>query len=104
MNKGELIESVHHHLRKREVTKALAADAVNAVLQAIHHSLSHGGHVQIIGFGSFIISPRAARTGRNPQTGKELKIAASNGVRFRAGASLKRAVNGKAANKAAKKK
>jgi len=66
MNKGELIESVHHHLREREVSKALAADAVNAVLHAIHHSLSHGGHVSIAGFGSFILSPRAARAGRNP--------------------------------------
>ena len=50
MNKGELIESVHHHLREREVSKALAADAVNAVLHAIHHSLPHDGHVSIAGF------------------------------------------------------
>lgn len=103
MNKGELIESVHHHLQKRQASKALAAEAVEGVLAAIHHSLSHGGHVNLVGFGSFTISKRAARNGRNPQTGEELKIGASNTVRFKPGAALKGAVNGKAASKTGRK-
>ena len=99
MNKGELIESVHHHLKNRAVSKALAAEAVEGVLAAIHHSLSHGGDVAISGFGHFAVSKRAACNGRNPQTGKEIKISASNTVWFKPGAALKHAVNGKAATK-----
>ena len=104
MNKGELIESVHHHLRNRNVSKALAAEAVEGVLAAIHHSLSHGGTVSLVGFGSFSVSKRSARSGRNPRTGQEIKIPAQNTVRFRPGAQLKHSVNGKAAAKASTKK
>ena len=104
MNKSELITHVQHHLKKRDVSKAFASEAVDAVLATLHHSLAHGGTVQLIGFGTFSVTRRAARTGRNPQTGKGMKIEASNNVRFKTGTALKHAVNGKAATKKAKQK
>jgi DNA-binding protein HU-beta len=98
MNKSELIEIV---AKETELSKAAAGNALDAVTAAIVKAVSKGDTVTLIGFGTFKSSKRAARTGRNPQTGKELKIAATTVPRFTAGAGFKAAVAGK---KAAKKK
>ncbi len=98
MNKAELIEIV---AKEADLSKAAAASALDAVTAAIVKAVSKGDTVTLIGFGTFKSSKRAARTGRNPQTGKELKIAATTVPRFTAGAGFKTAVAGK---KAAKKK
>ena len=89
MNKSELIEIT---AKEADISKAAAEKALSAVM---------GDAVTLVGFGSFKSSKRAARVGRNPQTGKELKIAATTVPRFTAGATFKAAVAGK---KAAKKK
>ena len=102
MNKAELIEIV---AKEADLSKAAAASALDAVTAAIVKAVSKGDTVTLIGFGTFKSSKRAARTGRNPQTGKELKIAATTVPRFTAGAGFKTAVAGKMpAKKAAKKK
>jgi DNA-binding protein HU-beta len=98
MNKSELIEAV---AKEADISKAAAEKVLSAVTGAIVKAVSKGDTVSLIGFGSFKSSKRAARTGRNPQTGKELKIAATTVPRFSAGATFKAAVSGK---KAAKKK
>lgn len=98
MNKSELIEIV---AKETELSKAAAEKVLAAVIGAVTKAVSKGDSVTLIGFGSFKSSKRAARTGRNPQTGKELKIAATTVPRFTAGATFKAAVAGK---KAAKKK
>lgn len=98
MNKAEFIAAVAD---KSELSKAAAAGAVDAVIEVITKALKKGDTVTLVGFGTFKSSKRAARTGRNPQTGAEIKIAASTVPRFTAGAGFKTAVAGK---KAAKKK
>ncbi|OIQ92196.1 DNA-binding protein HU-alpha [mine drainage metagenome] len=98
MNKSELIEII---AKETELSKAAAEKVLAAVIGAVTKAVSKGDSVTLIGFGSFKSSKRAARTGRNPQTGKELKIAATTIPRFTAGATFKAAVAGK---KAAKKK
>lgn len=98
MNKSELIEIV---AKETELSKAAAEKVLAAVIGAVTKAVSKGDSVTLIGFGSFKSAKRAARTGRNPQTGKELKIAATTVPRFTAGATFKAAVAGK---KAAKKK
>ncbi len=98
MNKTELIEIV---AKEADLSKAAAGSALDAVIAAIVKTVSKGDTVTLIGFGTFKSSKRAARTGRNPQTGKELKIAATTVPRFTAGAGFKAAVAGK---KAVKKK
>ena len=98
MNKSDLIETIAN---EAEITKTAAAAFVDATLNAIVKAVAKGDAVTLIGFGSFKPSKRAARIGRNPQTGKELKIAATTVPRFTAGAGFKTAVAGK---KAAKKK
>ena len=98
MNKTELVEIV---AKEADLSKAAAASALDAVTAAIVKAVSKGDTVTLIGFGTFKPSKRAARTGRNPQTGKELKIAATTVPRFTAGAGFKAAVAGK---KVAKKK
>lgn len=92
MNKGEFVEALADRL---DVSRAQADRAVSAVLDIITEELAKGGKVAFTGFGSFEVSKRAARTGRNPQTGASIKIAASNVPKFAAGASLKTAVNSK---------
>ncbi|MDB4673624.1 HU family DNA-binding protein [Verrucomicrobiales bacterium] len=88
MNKAELIEAIQKNLggetSKREATEALAA-----VLEAISKGVKKDKLVQIIGFGTFKVSKRAARTGRNPKTGESMKIKASKSVRFSPSANLK---------------
>ena len=74
-------------------TKAAAAKSVQAVVSSIQDALADGGKVSITGFGIFEVSHRPAREGRNPQTGKTIKIAASNTVKFKVGKGLREAVN-----------
>ncbi len=88
MNKGELIKEVE----KVTSTKKEATAAVDAVFAAISKALKKGGTVAIAGFGTFKVAKRAARTGRNPQTGKEIKIKARKVPKFTAGKALKDAV------------
>ncbi len=90
MNKQELIEQV---AKGADISKAAAGKAVNAFTASVTKALKKGNSVTLIGFGTFVVSKRAARTGRNPQTGKEIKIAARNAPRFRAGKALKDALN-----------
>ena len=90
MNKGELIDAV---AAATDDTKAGAGRAVDAVIEFITGALKKGDTVTLIGFGTFKTAKRAARTGRNPQTGAELKIPARTVPSFKAGAALKSAVN-----------
>ena len=75
-------------------TKAQAAKSVHAVLQAVQGSLAKGDKVSIAGFGVFEVASRPEREGRNPQTGKTIKIAASKNVKFKPGKGMRDAVNG----------
>ena len=90
MNKSELIDAI---ASGANLSKADAARALNATTGAITSALAAGGGVQLTGFGSFLVRHRAARTGRNPQTGATIQIAASNVAAFKAGKALKAAVN-----------
>ncbi len=89
MNKQELIESVAADKKAEIASKAAAERAVNAVLEALTKGLKQDGEVQLIGFGTFKVKTRAARTGRNPGTGEPIKIKAAKTVTFKCGASLK---------------
>lgn len=88
MNKAELIESIQSALGN-EATKRSAEEALEAVLSSIASGVKSTGKVQIIGFGTFEVKHRAARTGRNPKTGESMQIAASKSVGFKPSASLK---------------
>lgn len=90
MNKSELIDAV---AQSADMTKAAAARALDAVTQAITDSLEKGDQVTLVGFGTFSVKKRAARTGRNPRTGEDIKIKASKVPSFKAGKALKDAVN-----------
>lgn len=90
MNKAELIESV---ASSANLSKADATRAVDAVIDNIASSLKKGQQVSIVGFGTFSVKHRAARSGRNPRTGESINIAASNVPGFKAGKALKDAVN-----------
>lgn len=90
MNKAELIEAV---AKDAKISKADAGKAVNVMTAAITKALKKGDSVTLIGFGTFKVTKRAARTGRNPQTGKEIKIAARKAPGFKAGKTLKEALN-----------
>jgi len=98
MNKSELIDVA---AAEADISKAAAGRALDAILDAVVKAVATGDSVTLVGFGAFKSAKRAARTGRNPQTGKEIKIAATTVPRFTAGAGFKAAVAGK---KAAKKK
>ena len=89
MNKAELIEAI---AAAADISKADAKKALDAFVSATSGALKAGGRVSLVGFGSFSVSKRDARTGRNPQTGKEIQIAAKNVVRFKAGSELSDAV------------
>ncbi len=89
MNKTELVNSV---AEAAELSKKDASKAVDAVFEAIQSALAGGEKVQLIGFGNFEVRERAARKGRNPQTGKEIDIAASKVPAFKPGKALKDAV------------
>ena len=89
MNKQELIDAILANKEAGIESKAAAARALDAVLDGIAAGLKKDGNVQLIGFGTFAVKSRAARTGRNPQTGATIKIKASKTVGFKAGAALK---------------
>ncbi|MED3635162.1 HU family DNA-binding protein [Bacillus thuringiensis] len=89
MNKTELTKVV---AEKSELTQKDAAAATQAVLDAITNALANQEKVQILGFGTFEVRERSARTGRNPKTGEEMQIAASKAPAFKAGKELKEAV------------
>ncbi|WP_167606492.1 HU family DNA-binding protein [Maribellus sediminis] len=90
MNKAQLIEAMAD---KAGLSKADAKKALDAFVDATTDALKGGDRVALIGFGSFAISERGARTGRNPQTGKEIQIPAKKVVKFKAGAELADAVS-----------
>ena len=90
MNKSQLIDAV---AKSAELTKTQATQSVDAVLDAIRLGLEEDGDVALSGFGTFGVSERGARTGRNPRTGGTITIAASRAVKFKAGKALKDAVN-----------
>ena len=90
MNKAELIDSIS---ASAKITKADAGRALDATIESIHKALKKGDRIGLVGFGSFSVARRAARTGRNPQTGKEIKIAAKKVVKFKAGSDLAGSVN-----------
>ena len=90
MNKSDLIDAI---AADSGITKASAKLALESLLGNIGGTLKNGGKVSLVGFGSWSVSNRAARDGRNPQTGATIKIAAKNVVKFKAGAELDGAVN-----------
>ncbi len=90
MNKADLVEAV---AKAADISKAAAERAVNGALGAITTSLRKGQNVTLVGFGTFSVGRRAARTGRNPRTGDTIRIRASKVPKFRAGKELKSAVN-----------
>ncbi|MEL7221313.1 MAG: HU family DNA-binding protein [Bacteroidota bacterium] len=90
MNKGDLISKIAD---TAGITKGQAEDALNAVLDGITDSLKSDESVTLIGFGTFSVSHRAARAGRNPQTGETIQIAAKNLAKFKAGKKLTEALN-----------
>lgn len=89
MNKTELIKAVSE---KAELTQKDAAKVLDAVLETITETLANNDKVQIIGFGTFEVRERAARKGRNPQTGEEIEIPATKAPAFKPGKELKEAV------------
>jgi DNA-binding protein HU-beta len=94
MTKAEIVEKVAAEIK---VSKAAAAKALAVITDSITQTIRAGGKAILIGFGTFSVAQRKARKGRNPQTGKEIKIAAKKVPRFSAGAALKAAASGKAA-------
>lgn len=90
MNKTELVDAV---AEKADLSKASAARAVDAALEAISGSLAQGDQVALIGFGTFLVRDRAARSGRNPRTGDPIEIPAAKIPAFKPGKALKDAVN-----------
>ena len=90
MNKAELIEAIANGAK---LTKADAGRALDATIEAVSKGLKKGDRISLVGFGSFSVAKRAARLGRNPQTGKEIKIAAKKVVKFKAGAELEGGMN-----------
>ena len=89
MNKVELVAAI---AEKSELTKVDAEKALKAFIDTVTEELKNGGKVQLVGFGTFEVSERAERQGRNPQTGEEMTIAASKSPKFKAGKALKDAV------------
>jgi DNA-binding protein HU-beta len=92
MNKTEFIEAV---AKESGLTNADARRAVEGVISTVEKTLKKGDEIALTGFGKFSVTKRAARTGRNPQTGEAVKIKASKAPKFTAGAGLKTVVNGK---------
>ena len=90
MNKNDLVGVV---AEKANVTKAQAGEAVDAVFDAITNALKGGDDVRLVGFGTFSVSKRKASTGRNPATGAEISIPASNQAKFKPGKGLKDSIN-----------
>lgn len=91
MNKAELIDIV---AQEADLSKASAGRALDAAMAAITHAMKQGDSVSLVGFGTFAVSKRAARTGRNPKTGDVIKIKAAKVPKFRPGKGMKDEVNG----------
>ena len=89
MTKAELIEKV---AKEAKITKAAANKSIDAIIDGVTKALKKGERVSLVGFGTFSVSKRKARTGRNPQTGKPIKIAARKVAKFKAGSALRKAV------------
>ena len=90
MNKSDLIDAM---AADAGITKAAAKKALESFFDNVEKSLKKGNRVSLVGFGSWSVSNRAAREGRNPQTGKTIKIAAKKVVKFKAGSDLQNSVN-----------
>jgi DNA-binding protein HU-beta len=90
LNKLDIIESV---AKSADISKAAAARVLDGAISAITGALKKGGMVTLVGFGTFYVGKRAARSGRNPRTGAAIKIKAAKVPKFRAGKALKDAVN-----------
>ena len=90
MNKAEMIEQI---AQAAEISKSASERAIDAMVVAIKSNLKKGNMVTLVGFGTFYVGKRAARLGRNPRTGAEIKIKAARVPKFRAGKALKDAVN-----------
>jgi DNA-binding protein HU-beta len=90
MNKTELID---HIAQQADLSKAAAGRALDAVIGGVKSTLKKGDSVTLVGFGTFVVGKRTARTGRNPRTGAEIKIAAAKIPRFKPGKALKDALN-----------
>ena len=90
MNKSELIDAI---AETADISKAAAGRALDGFVDSVTNTLKNGDQVSLIGFGTFSVKDRAARTGRNPQTGQTIEIAASKIPGFKAGKALKDAVN-----------
>jgi len=90
MNKSELID---HIAAKSDISKAAASRALDALMGAVKTTLKKGGSVTLVGFGTFAVATRAARTGRNPRTGETIKIKKAKLPKFRPGKALKDALN-----------
>jgi DNA-binding protein HU-beta len=90
VNKAELIE---HIAKEADISKAAATRALEAVIDGVKTTLKKNGSVSIVGFGTFAVSKRLARTGRNPRTGAEIKIKPAKVPKFRPGKGLKDALN-----------
>lgn len=90
MNKSELIEAI---AASADIPKAAATRALDAMVEAVTDSLKKGDSVSLVGFGTFTVKERAARTGRNPQTGQPIEISAAKVPSFKAGKALKDSVN-----------
>ena len=89
MTKTELVDKM---AKEAKVTKAAAGKALDSFVDGVKKALKKGDKVMLIGFGTFSVTQRKARTGRNPQTGKEIKIPARKAPKFAAGSALKKAV------------
>ena len=90
MNKNDLVSKVSD---ETGLSKSDSAKAVDSVIETITSELKSGGDVRLVGVGTFLVTKRKATTGRNPQTGAEIKIPAANVPKFRAGKSLKESLN-----------
>jgi len=90
MNKADLIDAM---AEDAGISKAAAKKALDSFVENVSGSLKKGGRISLVGFGSFSVSKRSAREGRNPQTGATIKIPAKNVVKFKAGADLNSKVN-----------
>jgi DNA-binding protein HU-beta len=90
MNKAEIIDNI---AKSADISKAAAGRALDSTVAAIKTALKKGGMITLVGFGTFYVGKRAARTGRNPRTGAAIKIKAAKVPKFRAGKALKDAVN-----------
>ena len=91
MNKSELVAKI---AEGADITKAAAGRALDSLIESVTTELASGGYVALVGFGTYKVNDRAARTGRNPQTGAEIQISAAKVPAFKAGKALKEAVNG----------